>query len=402
MTQYLIEFRFHGKAKHKIKALSKSIQSKFGIRVEKIPHISLAGGFSCNDETRLIRDFNHLCQDSPLMRFEIDDFGTFDNSRTAFLHVSPSKELDEFRWKLSQTLQPYCSLKSYDLARKFYFHATIAHHIPDDKFRQFQIIKDYVRKMQKISIKHVVVRVTLIKNTPFQKRGHILREYDVFLRRPLTRFQAKDNNIYVKTMGLLSANFEDKYDPTEYIGDRLRMKKKGIISLIKGIFTKPKVFITSDLHLDHANIIKYCQRPFINVAEMNKTLVSNWNNTIRNKDKVYFLGDLAFGTGSKSTDYWVKQLHGKIIFIKGNHERSEKLKLHERYILDYKGHKFYLTHDPADVPRDWTDWAICGHHHNNDIQKFPFIDKVNKRINVSVELTKFRPVDMDEIILKVI
>ena len=58
-------------------------------------------------------------------------------------------------------------------------------------------------------------------------------------------------------------------------------------------------------------------------------------------------------------------------------------------------------HDPADIPSDWKDWAICGHHHNNKLDEYPFIDKRNKRINVSNELTKFRPVDMDEIIKKI-
>ncbi len=65
------------------------------------------------------------------------------------------------------------------------------------------------------------------------------------------------------------------------------------------------------------------------------------------------------------------------------------------------GYKFFLTHEPENIPKDWDGWAICGHHHNNKPLDYPFIDKTNKRINVSVELTKYRPVDMDDIIKKI-
>jgi len=87
-------------------------------------------------------------------------------------------------------------------------------------------------------------------------------------------------------------------------------KKKGLFEKILNSFEKPKIFFTGDLHLDHANIIKYCKRPFSDVEEMNRTLISNWNNTIGKKDTVYFLGDLAFGRGSRTTDYWLEKLNG--------------------------------------------------------------------------------------------
>lgn len=63
--------------------------------------------------------------------------------------------------------------------------------------------------------------------------------------------------------------------------------------------------------------------------------------------------------------------------------------------------KFFLTYRPEDIPPDWNDWAICSHSHNNNLQEYPFIDGENKRINVSIELTKYKPVDMDFLIKQI-
>ena len=154
--------------------------------------------------------------------------------------------------------------------------------------------------------------------------------------------------------------------------------KKGVLfqiikKRIDQIRGKNRIFIAADLHLDHENIIKYCSRPFKSVKQMNKRLVKNWNKTIRKNDKVYFLGDLAFGRGSKNTDYWIKKLNGKIVFIKGNHDRSKKIKFHKKIYLTYEGIKFVLVHSPFDSPINWKDWVIHGHKHNNSTN-FPFID----------------------------
>ena len=37
-----------------------------------------------------------------------------------------------------------------------------------------------------------------------------------------------------------------------------------------------KIYLTSDCHFNHSNITKY-GRPFSSIAEMNETIVSNWN-----------------------------------------------------------------------------------------------------------------------------
>jgi calcineurin-like phosphoesterase family protein len=78
------------------------------------------------------------------------------------------------------------------------------------------------------------------------------------------------------------------------------------------------IFISSDLHLGHSNIIKYCNRPFSNVKEMDETIISNWNFIIKPSDTVYNLGDFCFG----NVKYYKSRLNGDMHFITGSHDKN--------------------------------------------------------------------------------
>ena len=82
---------------------------------------------------------------------------------------------------------------------------------------------------------------------------------------------------------------------------------------------EPRIFITSDLHLGHTNIIKYCDRPFASADEMNKALIEKWNNTVNSMDRVFFLGDFGLGSRDKIIE-WGRSLNGRKIMVYGNHD----------------------------------------------------------------------------------
>ena len=143
MEHYLIEFRFHGCAKYEIKKLIDEINQNFELNSKRaIPHVTLAGPFSTNDETKLIRDFNWLCSNYSLMDFEVNGFNTFVENKVIFLDINPSREMDEFRWNLAQTLEPYCQLNKFDYERKYEFHTTIAIKLLDDEFNRLKNFVD--------------------------------------------------------------------------------------------------------------------------------------------------------------------------------------------------------------------------------------------------------------------
>lgn len=165
---------------------------------------------------------------------------------------------------------------------------------------------------------------------------------------------------------------------------------------------KPNVFVSSDLHLNHINIIKYCRRPFADIDEMNESLISNWNKTVKKDDIVLFLGDLALTKGKKDTDYWLGHLNGRILFIKGNHDKkSHTVLLLDNASFTYHGTSFYLVHDPADCPLLHSGWVLSGHHHNNHPIDFPLVNLETKIINASTELTDYKPIRLD-VLMKLI
>ena len=49
------------------------------------------------------------------------------------------------------------------------------------------------------------------------------------------------------------------------------------------------IYFTADTHFGHENIIRFCNRPFSSVTEMDETLITNWNRRVKGNDTVYIL-----------------------------------------------------------------------------------------------------------------
>jgi len=171
------------------------------------------------------------------------------------------------------------------------------------------------------------------------------------------------------------------------------------------------IWLYSDPHFGHNNIIKYCNRPFANVNDMNETLLNNYKKVINDKSLVYFLGDISFGRQERKEQipkWWVEQLPGNIVtYIKGSHDHgirptmaSYPKNVQKVLLVDYiqvEGIIFCLTHEPVYVVMEDDpkfDWNIHGHVHNNR----SMWNTIKKSINVSVEVTSYSPVLLYDII----
>ena len=167
-------------------------------------------------------------------------------------------------------------------------------------------------------------------------------------------------------------------------------------------------YFTSDTHFGHKNIIKYCNRPFADVDEMNKALIDNWNDVVRPSDEVYHLGDVSLGQ-IKDTLPLAKQLHGHKFLVRGNHDRcwqnadwmaayqdvGFKICQDSLHFDDFVVCHFPYTGDSqaddryvSDRPVDEGKWLLHGHVHD----EWKIKDRL---INVGVDVWDYHPVSYD-------
>jgi len=402
---YIIEARpfiEKQKLKRKIHELKKEIRIR---KSRPVPHLTLVYDFSPKIQNyRLAELIKETASKYGDLRFEYCGWDLIERERGYVFgfKIKPSEELKEFRHELYQNIKNFIiedpRKKKFNTLSKddFWFHLAIAIHLDRktveriDKFvknekterafldKIFNFLKSkevthagHIRKP--MILESEVARISVIRSSK------ISYELDKFTNRILDRREALSKSYKRSTL-------------TAY-------RKKENIELIPNNIkdSKNQTWFISDTHFDHANIIDYCARPFADVDEMNNILVDNWNATVKQQDKVYFLGDIAFGRGSRPKDYWLNKLSGDIVYIRGNHDKDvHNTKLYEK--LEYKGHKFLLQHDPNEKPIEWNDWIIHGDKHNNDLEKYPLINYEQKTVNVCVELIKYRPLSFDKIV----
>lgn len=181
-----------------------------------------------------------------------------------------------------------------------------------------------------------------------------------------------------------------------------------------------KRYFTSDLHFSHANIIKYCDRPYKSVEQMNADIIRRWNNVITPEDLVYIIGDFGYINIEEGKDL-LSQLNGSKILILGNHDdnlsKCEKmgfLAVVDSLEIELCKIKFKLYHYPYFTWKDWfgkyirgwnlshfdrrhfpgdEDVLLHGHVHN----RWGKHNKAKTMINVCWDVWN-RPVGLNEII----
>ena len=170
-----------------------------------------------------------------------------------------------------------------------------------------------------------------------------------------------------------------------------------VFKIYKKFRREVMIYFIADTHFNHANIIKYCNRPFKNTYEMNEYIIKKWNSVVKEADTVYHLGDVGFGS-LQEVKSLVERLNGRKILLRGNHDFKigvntwKEIGFLEVYkkkiILD----NLLLTHAPTEEVEE-NQINIFGHIHDK-----PLDERFNKKnhICVSCDVVDYIPVSISK------
>jgi calcineurin-like phosphoesterase family protein len=155
-------------------------------------------------------------------------------------------------------------------------------------------------------------------------------------------------------------------------------------------------YFTADEHYGHKNIIKYCNRPFSSVEEMDEVMIQNNNKLITSHDTVVHIGDFSLASRHYNDvlSKYIKKLSGNHIFIPGSHDYWMKGGPKRSHIWQRSINKQQLIccHYAMMIwpASHWGSWHLFGHCHGRT-------KGVGKSFDVGVDVHNFTPVSFDEV-----
>jgi calcineurin-like phosphoesterase family protein len=183
-------------------------------------------------------------------------------------------------------------------------------------------------------------------------------------------------------------------------------------------------WVVSDTHFGHDNIVGFCHRP----EDHEQVMIAEWRKEVPDDGHVLHLGDLCYRSNARFKHLTSKELTGATKWIVlGNHDKQsfswyrdcgfrvvkpfkiavgrigngfgailpDEVLLHD-YIISFS----HYTHSSGKLPNN--EHRIHGHIHNNGYSRDTFVPFLRNHINVSVEQTKYRPVNLGTLLRAVL
>ena len=168
-----------------------------------------------------------------------------------------------------------------------------------------------------------------------------------------------------------------------------------------GLKGGPQVWVWSDQHFGHKNIIRFSNRPYPNLDLMHECMILNHNDYVAPGDISIWVGDVAFLNDNAANEI-IRQLNGYKILIIGNHDIQgngvKKLDFDELHSVKHveveygmRTYDLVFTHYPCNF--DAGTINIHGHEHVSHL----YTD-TPQHFNVNCELHGFKPINMNDVL----
>ena len=145
------------------------------------------------------------------------------------------------------------------------------------------------------------------------------------------------------------------------------------------------IYYIADMHFGHTNVLRFDNRPFPDTAQMDDTLIQNWNERVTSEDTVYVLGD-AFWKNEENSIRIMERLQGHKHLIQGNHDRVKgKLRPYWESIEQYaevndENRLVILSHYPILFYKNQHYGAVMLYGHVHNTREWELVEKWKRAV----------------------
>lgn len=169
------------------------------------------------------------------------------------------------------------------------------------------------------------------------------------------------------------------------------------------------IWFTSDTHFGHENVLKFTDRPWETIWQMNDAIVDSINGRVAVDDELYILGDFSFKMTAQDAYGLRKRIAcRRIHLVPGNHDKDwTQPAVAGAFtveppicVLKIDGQKIVLSHYPM---ADWQgmshgSWHLHGHIHSSGGAYNGFNRRQGLlRYDVGCDANGHSPVSLDEL-----
>lgn len=204
----------------------------------------------------------------------------------------------------------------------------------------------------------------------------------------------------------------------EYIAVKLNEQKKtpydslenmlaDVVEKISNPYeSQEKVYFTADTHFSQQRTLELSRRPFVDLTEMDLTMISNWNKTVTDNDIVYHAGDFIdpekiYDLPKLLNNLNFKELH----WVLGNYDRPilnyiinltkdfpRKIVLNFQEHIKYNNKKYVVVHEPNDMKifKAEDEIVLFGHIHGRAFAKVDGFD-------LATDYHNFTPISLEQV-----